>query len=109
MGRPSMRAAVDTSETGSSAGTFFDLTTVGPTITIPLAGDYDIGMSAFMGSSVANYIFAAPKYGAAATAGADGIQVWADSGNEVHYQNRFVRKNIAAASTAVKMQYATNV
>jgi hypothetical protein len=96
--------AIDTSE-GTTSASYVDLATVGPQITLPLAGDYDLEYGAFVAGSAANYVFMTPKIGAAAAADIDCVQVWADSGNEAAHRLRKKRFTVAAASTLVKLQY----
>lgn len=109
IGGPPLIARVDTSQSKSTTGSYGDLTTVGPTVTTPLAGDYDVDIGVFMASSanVANIANASYTIGATAPADADAIQAaWNASastqGSTGHRRNR---ATAIAASTALKLQY----
>lgn len=95
---------VVTQETTTST-TFADLATVGPDITLPLAGDYEIVFGAQIKSTAGSAI-CAPKLGAAATADDDGI-VNATPNDYVH-ASRTIRRNGLAASAVIKLQYRTS-
>lgn len=84
---------------------YADFTTPGPSLTLPLAGIWDVEASAFFSPSAANYYWMTPKFGAAAPDDNDSIQVWGDAGNEAHSYYRSIRRTIAAAATVVKLQY----
>lgn len=46
VGGPPLRASVDTDQTFTAGATFVDAATVGPQVTLPLAGDYSYGFTA---------------------------------------------------------------
>jgi hypothetical protein len=71
VGGGSLYSEVLTAENTVSTS-FVDLTTVGPQVTVPLAGDYDIEFSVIANHTIAGGVAQiAPKLGAAATASND--------------------------------------
>jgi hypothetical protein len=92
----------------SASTTYADVATVGPQITVPLAGEYLVGVQ-FEGwntSAVSFNIYAAPKFGAAATADADAAITGGTIANIVMTASRQdMRRTIAVAATVVKAQY----
>lgn len=106
VGGPPLVNTVATNE-NTGSGSPVDLATVGPSLTIPLAGEYDFGFGAFASGSLATYYYAVLKFGAAtADIAVDAIQFWGDAGANTEHRHREIRRTIAAASTVVKMQYA---
>lgn len=95
---------VDDRQTTTSTS-YVDLTTVGPTLTLPLAGVYDIewGCRAF-NSVAADYWFMTPKLGAAAAGDGDGLTARADAGSHDKHLMRRIRRTLAA-NDVVKAQY----
>ena len=77
LGGVPMAHFIDTQETPGSGGSYVDLTTVGPTLTVPLAGDYHVSFGArASGAPGVAYVWAAAvKNCAAATADAESVQV----------------------------------
>jgi len=108
LGGPPLEAYVDTAESSAST-TYVDLTTVGPQITVPLAGDYDVdlGASCFPNTATAENIWTAPKIGAAATSDNDGEYAWTNAANQSINVHRRLKKTGIAASTVIKQQYRT--
>lgn len=76
VGPTALTAAIATVEVTTVVGSFHDLATVGPTVTVPLAGDYWIAPSAYAESQTAALVNAAMSYaiGAAAASAADQAQ-----------------------------------
>jgi hypothetical protein len=99
---------IQTSESTSSAS-YVDLTTVGPQVTVPLAGEYLVDTGAVMGAAATNVTISfAPKYGAVAASITDDVNVstW---DLFAHPFSRMARKHtIASAPMVVKLQYASN-
>lgn len=104
VGGGALYSEVTTVETTTS-GTFVDLATVGPSITLPLAGDYDYDFSALESAASQTAIVGA-KFGAAAVSLADEAFVTnSASGNSSSIASGQRRKLALAASTVVKLQY----
>lgn len=103
VGGSSLMADIPTQETTSSTA-FTDLTTVGPSITVPLAGDYEIVFGSGINASTNG--FAAPKIGAAAVSTNDDIVQSVSAGTASGNGSRPLRRNVPAAATVVKVQYA---
>lgn len=101
-------AEVTTSET-TAAGAFADLATVGPSITLPLAGDYAIGLSALIKHSVAGATsYMSYAIGGTAAVVADAIRVDQEVANMFKHTTRAERPKLAlAASTAIVAKYNT--
>jgi hypothetical protein len=95
-----------------SVTNYTDLTTVGPQITVPLAGEYEIfgavNMYILVNNNVA--LTVAPKFGGAATAETDRIaQINCAATGGANAQgsinSSWIRRTIASANTLVKLQY----
>lgn len=100
-------AEVTTLET-TAAAAFTDLTTVGPSITLPLAGDYAIGLSALVRHSVAgSTMYMGYAIGATAAATADAMRVDQDVANMLKHVTRSERPKLAlAAGSAIVAKYS---
>lgn len=89
----------------TASGTFVDLTTVGPQVTVPLAGDYDVEFSVIANNTTAGAVNQiAPKFGAAAAASNDRAQANIAAANQGLSASAIIRRQLAAATT-VKLQY----
>lgn len=95
----------------TASGVYVDLATVGPSVTLPRAGDYDLLFGASMTDSAnaARVALASVKLGAAATADSDST-VFAHGAqgagvSAVASVNRGLRVTGMAASDVVKLQY----
>lgn len=99
-----LTSEVATSETTGSAG-YVDLATVGPSITVPLAGDYAITLSSSMdGITIA--ALTSVKFGAAAASDADALTIESSGGDIIyHSPSRTIRRNVNSASMVVKLVY----
>jgi hypothetical protein len=109
MGGTPMRSIVDTSETNANSA-FVDLPTVGPQLTTPRDGDYELHFGCWVnltpGSGYRGEM--APKIGAAATSSLDAITFAGPStaGNGCEASiSRSIVKTALAATTLLKMQY----
>jgi hypothetical protein len=105
VGGGAMTAEILTQDT-TTAGAYADLTNVGPSITVPLAGDYELTFSCEMNFGGTHQTFAAPKFGAATTLDADAVQMSA-TGIWITLA-RTIRRNVSAAGQVVKLQYKSN-
>lgn len=110
VGGPPMYDAVDTNESTASA-TYVDLATVGPSITVPLAGDYIFDLSSQITTSTTSAAFAMAslKIGAAATVDNDAIQDQTPvAAAATRSMARRIKRNVSAASTVCKLQYRSS-
>lgn len=110
IGGPPLTSSIATSEARNNA-TFGDLTTAGPSVTVPLAGDYMIQFNV-QGNPVSpeTFTIATIKLGAATAVDADSAVGLGPAG-AIHTPGRTYRRNGLAAAAALKMQYrnaATN-
>lgn len=105
VGGPPMVNEILTDESTTSV-TYADLATVGPSITLPRGGDYEIGIYALGYAGAAGNIIATVKLGAAAASNNEAIQMNAASAvsNQISGGRSFVRTALAAAAV-LKMQY----
>jgi hypothetical protein len=102
-GSSALTAEVLTNEVPGT--TYGDMTTVGPSITVPLAGDYEIVLSATgSSSSGSNQMLAAPKFGAAAAVDTDAIELFGTGVLQLAI-SRSLRRNVSSAAMVVKMVY----
>lgn len=103
-----MNHSVATDESTSSA-TYVDLGTVGPTLTVPRAGDYiaTLSIESYFTGAVGQNL-AAVKRGAAATSDLDAVWTYA-AGSTLQpvTHSRQVVLAALAASDVIKMQYRT--
>jgi hypothetical protein len=99
-----MSATVETSE-GNSLATYADLATVGPSITVPRAGDYEVefGITAIGGGG--NAVWVAVKKAAAATSDNDGVPVGYGMATPGSAGGRKLIVTGLAASDVLKLQY----
>lgn len=104
IGGSSLSSEVLTNETTSSTS-YADLVTVGPSVTVPRAGDYEIGLSVTMFGSLAAYK-AAVKLGAAATNDNECVRADQVGGtNQVISAARTFTRTGLSASAVLKIQY----
>ena len=104
VGGPPLYSRIDTSE-NTTSGSYTDLTTVGPSITVALAGNYRVGFGGVLASGGAGYgVYIAPKFGSAAVSSAD--EALHSTGYHVALM-RSIPSQALAASDLVKLQYKT--
>lgn len=109
VGGSHLHALVAASE-GTSLTSFADLGTVGPSITVPLAGDYDIGYGAQIAPPATSAVtgLMSIAVGGTGAVDADAVVVQTPSaGNAAGSPWRTVRKTGVAASAAVTAKYRT--
>lgn len=107
VGGAPLHLRIDTDETFSGATAWVDATTAGPTITVPLAGDYEYDASANLyssGQTAAATFHIGLKLGAAAMGNEIGQSAPTILGNGCTV-GRSGKLTALAVSTAVKMQY----
>ena len=104
LGGPALRSEVLASESTASTS-YVDLTTVGPSITVPLAGKYRFRLGAWITNSnlAGNTGIAAVKIGAAAAADDDAVI----GGNPIENADFAERVITCAANDVLKVQYKT--
>jgi len=106
LGGPPLVSTIDTDES-TAAVILQDLTTVGPSVTVPLAGDYVMEIGANMytssttGACAMNY-----AVGGAAPVSADAAQAAPGTTSTGHSSSSVRRKNGIAAATAITAKYA---
>lgn len=104
VGGSPMYGIVATTETSASTA-FVDLTTPGPSLTIPVAGDYLISVQCMLFCSTSEAAYMSPKIGAAATVYTNGGIGFMNNKNSALHSVRKVTS--IAASTEIKAQYMT--
>ena len=104
IGGPDLYAAVNTEE-GTGSGTYADLATSGPAITIPLAGDYDVRIEAQFNQSNVDFAIMSYDIGATGAVDADNVSTSFNSANERQHCGRTQRKTAIAAATALTAKY----
>ena len=107
VGGAPMYAAVATDETTASAA-YVDLATVGPSVTVPRAGDYEVDFGATMWNATGNSnCYTAVKRGAAATSDNDAAtQNGVTTAAGVAVSRKIVMTGLAA-SDVLKLQHKT--
>lgn len=101
-----LRAQIDTSQTTAS-GSYADLATAGPDITVPLAGEYDVSVT-FEGSNgtAGNYAVASFQVvGGTAAQDANRALVHSYTANFLTTTSRTTRFTVTAASSVLRMKY----
>ena len=107
VGGPPMNAVVLADE-GTASGSLTDLTTNGPSITMPLAGDYvfDFGAYAYMtGTAPQGVIIAVSINGGAPAAGTDISHAW----TAISIQNQIFKRtriNVGTAGHTARLRYS---
>ena len=92
------------SNESTSSTSYTDLATAGPSITVPLAGDYII--SQYVDINVDSvYHFSSPKIGSAATADANRVQMGSAAGIDRMSASRIGLLKTLAANDVIKLQY----
>lgn len=110
LGGSPLYAEVTTSESTVSTG-WTNLATIGPTISVPLAGDYMISHGALITGPLATAWFGAMSYAVGGTAAADADAVWIYTTESDYTQrdkasvSREKRKTGIAASAAITAKY----
>jgi hypothetical protein len=107
IGSTPLRATeIQPQESITNAG-WVNLATVGPQVTVPRAGEYDIHFGCAQQSAAANYAGYAPKLGAAAVSNNDVTNLYSSSGAvvDIPTSRRIVRT--LAASDVILMQYSS--
>ena len=109
VGGAALYSAVDTAET-QAATTYGNLATVGPQITLPLAGDYELEYGCLLNAAAASATTAADAamsiaIGAAAAVDADWLYGYSASGTQYANHARKRRKTGLAAATAIVTKY----
>jgi hypothetical protein len=90
----------------TASGSYVDLATVGPTLTIPRAGDYIASFGVkFYGGTAGLHMWVAPKRGAAPTSDADALEGTTLTGLGSVNPAKSIRLNGLAAGDVVKLQY----
>jgi len=106
VGGAELRAEVATGETVAVGASYIDFATVGPTVTAPLAGDYNIRLEGLLSTGPnAGGIHVAPKIGAAAANDGDRMSYGMPVAGYASAQcMRDMRRTVTPAGTAVKLQ-----
>lgn len=102
LGGPPLISEVLTQEAIASGTTYTTLTTAGPTVTVPLAGDYDVTVSGYLISAASQRIHMSYQVGATAASDNDAV-VNAQAGESSCFRDR--RQTGVAASTAFAARY----
>jgi hypothetical protein len=104
VGGPQLFANVLTAESTASAA-YVDLTTVGPSITAPLAGEYEASIHAAMSTAGSSSGWVSVQFGS--TAAVDDNAAQAPS-NIIGSGSRIVKGTVATAGQAIKLVYRTS-
>lgn len=107
-GGPPLIAEIDTDQSMTSA-TYVDLATAGPSVTVPLAGDYDVQASANIYTGTAGQGYFSFAIGATAPLDVDAAGVAGPTAANFNLSSPVSRrrKTAIAASAVIKMQYRT--
>jgi hypothetical protein len=90
---------------GTTSASYVDLTTVGPSITVPLAGDYMIDIAAHAYNSGANVNLMSYAVGGTAASDNDAAEVDHSAANRLLPHAAGAKKTALAASTALVAKY----
>lgn len=107
IGGAPMFTKIDTSETVTTPTVYTDAPTVGPSVTVPRAGDYEVWIGADFASTQGNTdAFIAVKRGAAAAVDLDSMVDHTGSAIVATHSRMLIITGLAA-SDVLKMQYKT--
>jgi hypothetical protein len=106
IGGSPLTSAVATSENTAST-TYVDLSTSGPSVTAPLAGDYILQFGAEMLNNGANINLMSVSIGGAAASDTESSESGASAANKVLYGFRETYRTGVSASTAFTAKYRT--
>lgn len=105
LGGPPLHVEILTAETTTNVA-YVDLATAGPSVTVPLEGDYEIVFGCDLRSSADGAVtVASVKLGAAATSDNESV---ANNSNAQSSVSRVLRENALAASAVLLVQYKSN-
>lgn len=110
LGGPALASAIATSETTASTS-YVDLSTAGPSVVAPRAGEYEIVLGALIRVNTGNASngqyagYAAAKLGSASTSDADAVLLLAECATESQTNVERTFPATLAASDTVKVQY----
>lgn len=106
IGGAPLASVVAAGEATASTG-YTTLTTAGPQITVPVAGDYDVAIGANFSAGANNDIPAAMSYAVGGTAASDVDAAWMQTRGPGFYftSGRMSRKTGLAASTSLSARY----
>jgi hypothetical protein len=107
-GGAALYAVVNTLETTATTVTWLDLATVGPSITVPVAGLYEISFGCYMkhGASAGNTQMGASVDGGAPATSEDALFTQPAASNSAAASvTKTIRATVATPATAIKAQY----
>jgi hypothetical protein len=107
VGGTPLYAAVEPAQVSAAGTGWQDFTTVGPSLTLPLNGDYDFEYGAAIGDTPQQRCLYGPKIGAATALDADAVQSAGGptTGSNDASVSRRKRFTAQVAATVIKMQY----
>jgi len=108
IGGPPLFSEVTVAAEGTASTTYTNLTTIGPTVTLPLAGDYDVEIGARCAPAVVDQsALMSYAIGATAAVDADALQSYRSSAwtTSLTSSSRPRRKTGLAATTAIQAKY----
>lgn len=109
IGGPPLVGEVDALESTTSIS-LVDLTTVGPSVTVPLAGDYFVSYGANLdNNSASGYSMMSFAVGATAASFDDIVENEAGAASKLYSLSRQRKKTVATASSALVCKYAVAV
>lgn len=108
VGGSPMAAYVDTSQTTASI-TYVNLGTTGPTVTLPLAGDYIIDHGCRAANNTGDQGIMSYSIGASAASDANAISNQSGGVNYITSVSRRMSVNVASASSAITAKYRGNL
>jgi hypothetical protein len=109
LGGPELDSLVANNESCAVSGSYINIATIGPQVTVPLAGDYDLSFGARVPSGAATFrAFMSIKLGATAAVDANSA-VFGTLGNMDGSIARQFRALGIAASSALLAQYRSDV
>lgn len=106
VGGPPLYANVDANEAGTATAAYQDLATIGPTVTVPVAGDYMVDMrSNGGGGTVTNWVVGLSVNGAAVVANEDMVATVPTTGGQIQFASRLLRRVGVPAAATLRMRY----
>lgn len=106
VGGPPLTGEVEASESTAST-TYAALTTAGPSITLPLAGDYDVTLRALAGNAIEASILMSYSIGATPAADADAASFFNKGGEAGNYTSQRTKRKTGLPAEALVAKYRT--
>ena len=108
VGQPAPLVQEITAAESTSSAAYVALATAGPAVTVPLAGEYDVDIGAYLVGGGNTGVYMSYDVGATAALDVDSLHAIVTSAGYQFSARRMRRKTIAAAATALTAKYRSS-